>query len=286
MRVRGADDIFHVPQTRRELGFALMRAGAIAEGLDEMNAAVENRRRNRPGTRYLAVMLEGVAEAETERGHADAARAALDEADAIYAKVGIAEHTAPRNASVAARIHAALAEGHAENARPLLTRYFVEEAPPGGLSLTAIEFGLLAAEIELAAGRYAEAQTGARKVRDSIAGGTLAEYLKLSLARAEFIEGAALLRAGDAAAAIEPLTEAKHVQSELLLAPSPKLAETLAVRAQALASLGRIDEAAADAAAAHEIGNRNAELAKPYRVSIDLAQTAVRKPTHNEARAH
>jgi len=71
-----------------------------------------------------------------------------------------------------------------------------------------------------------------------------------------------------------------------LLAPSPKLAETLAVRAQALASLGRVDEAVADAAAAREIGNRNAELATPYRASIELAQTAARKPPHTEARAH
>ena len=285
IRVRGPDDSFHVPQTRRELGFALVRAGAIAEGLDEMNAALDNRRRNRPGTRYLAVMLDGIADAEAERGRTDAARAALDEADAIYTKVGVAEHTAPRNASVAARVHAELADGHADAARVLLARYFVEDAPSNGLSLTAIEFGLLTAEVDLAAARYDDARAGARKVRESIANSSIAGYLSLALARAQFIEGAALFRAGDATAAIDLLTSAKETRSDVLLPPSPKLAETLAVRAQALASLGRIDEAALDAAAARETGNRNAELARPYRASIELAEAAARKAPHAQARA-
>ncbi len=285
VRVRGADDSFHVPQTRRELGFALVRAGAVAEGLAEMNAALDNRRRNRPGTRYLAVMLDSVAEAEAERGRTDAARTALDEADAIYTKVGVAEHAAPRNANVAARIHAELADGHADNARGLLARYFVEDAPASGLSLTAIESGLLTADVDLAAGRHDEARAGARKVRESIANSAIAGYLGLALAHAQFIEGTASFRAGDATAAIDALTSAKEIRSDLLLAASPKLAETLAVRAQVLASLGRVDEAAADAAAAREIGNRNAELAKPYRASIELAQTAAREAPHAESRA-
>jgi serine/threonine-protein kinase len=285
IRIRGADDSFHVPQTRRELGFALERAGAIDEGLAEMNAALDNRRRNRPGTRYLAVMLDGVADAEVERGRTQAARAALDEADAIYAKVGIAEQTAPRNAGVAARVHAELADGHTDVARALLARYSVEDAPASGLSLTAIEFGLLSAEVDLAAGRYDEARVGARKVRDGITASDIAAYLNLPLARAESIEGAAALSAGDAAAALDPLTSAKAIRSELLFPQSPQLAEVLALRAQALASLGRADEAAVDAGAAREIGNRNAELAKPYRAAIELAQTAALKTPRAEARA-
>ena len=66
---------------------------------------------------------------------------------------------------------------------------------------------------------------------------------------------------------------------------SPKLAETLAMRARALALLGRVDEAALDAAAAREIGNRNAALARPYRASIELAEAAAHKAPHAEARA-
>jgi serine/threonine-protein kinase len=286
IRVRGADDSFHVPQTRRELGFALVRAGALGEGLDEMNRAVENRRRNRPGTRYLAVMLESVADAETEMGRNGAARAALDEADAIYAKVGVAENTAPRNASVAVRVRLDLADGRAPDARALLPRYFVEKARPGAISLTEIEFGLLSAEVDLAAGDYAAAQARARSVRESIAASGIAEYLKLMLARADFIDGTASFRSGDAAAAIDPLTRAKDIHGELLLPESPKLAETLAVRAECLAALGRTDEAAADATAASEIGNRNEELAKPYRASIERAENAVRQPpVRVEARA-
>jgi ribosomal small subunit protein bTHX len=88
------------------------------------------------------------------------------------------------------------------------------------------------------------------------------------------------------AAAIDPLTRAKDIRSDLLLPESPKLAETLAVRAECLAALGRTDEAVADATAASEIGNRNAELAKSYRTSIERAENAVRQPPIRvEARA-
>jgi eukaryotic-like serine/threonine-protein kinase len=285
IRIRGADDSFHVPQARRELGFSLMRAGALGEGLDEMNAALENRRRNRPGTRYLAIMLEGVADAEIERGRIGAARAALDEAAAIYAKVGVAERTSPYNASVAARIHAELADGRTTEASALLPRYFVEIAPPEGISLTETEYRLLSAEVALAAGDYAQASALARNVRESIAASGIGAYLKLPLARAELIDGVALLRSSDAPAALGPLTNARTIRGDLLLPQSPKLAEAVAARAECLARLGRMDEAATELAVARDIGSRQAELAKPYRASIALAETAVQEtPARAEAR--
>ena len=277
LKIRGPDDVFHTPQTLREHGYALARAGALREGLEEMNAAVENRRRNRPNTRYLAVMLEGVAEAMLEMGRTDAASALLDESAAIYAKVGVQPRTAAYNASVALRARVALAKSKPEAARALLADYFVEPAPAGAVSLTDIEHRLLSAEIDLASGALADAAQLAKDVHVMIRQSGVGDHLRLAFARADIIEGTALLRAGDAQGALEPLTEARAIRGESYLPESPKLAEAAALRAECLAMLGRTDEAASELATARAIRAAQPELATAYRASIELAEAALPK---------
>jgi serine/threonine-protein kinase len=208
-------------------------------------------------------------------GHTDAAETLLDETAAIYAKVGVAPRTAAYNAYLDLRVHAMLADRRPDDARALIADYFVETAPPNAISLTDIEHRLLTAEIDLAAGDFANAAERARGVGAAIRRSAIADYLALRLARADFVEGSARLRAGDAAAARAPLTEARELRARLLLPTSPKLAEAEAVRAECLARLGETADALAELAAARATERAQPELAASYHESIALADAAL-----------
>ena len=50
LALRGVDDGFHTPHVLYQNAVVLMRVGRIEDALDDVEAAIANRRRNRPGT--------------------------------------------------------------------------------------------------------------------------------------------------------------------------------------------------------------------------------------------
>ncbi len=266
--LRGPDDPFHVPQARREYGNALARAGRLAPGLADMQAAIDNRRLNRPGTHYLAVMLEGAAAAQIDMGELEQADALLTEASAIYDQVGVDATSQTRNTAVAAFVRLALAREQPDQARSWLDRHVVEPAAENGLSLTGIDHSLLTAEVALAAGDAATAAELAGDTRAAIDHSAIAGHLKPRLAWASLIEGTALLAQGDAGAALPVLQLARQTLSDVDLPESPKIAAADIALANGYLALGQRDQARALAAAASAIHDQHARLGDQYRAPL------------------
>ena len=84
-----------------------------------ISKAVNNRRANRPGTAYLAQMLEDQAEVLVELGRFDAAKQALVEAEAIREKV----HVTANEDYLRGRLRLALEERNLPEATALLEKY-------------------------------------------------------------------------------------------------------------------------------------------------------------------
>ncbi len=266
--LRGSDDPFHVPQTQREYGNALARAGRLEQGLADMRTAIENRRLNRPGTHYLAVMLEGAATALVEMGNMEEAEVLLTEAMAIYDQVGVDATAQTRNAGVAAFVRMAVARSQPDQAVVWLDRHVVEPATGNALSLTGIDHSLLAAEVALASGDAATAAKLAGDTRASIERSAIAGHLKPWLAWASLIEGTALLKQGDAGAAMPVLQLARQTYGEIDLPESPKIAAADIALANAHLALGQHDQARTLTAAASAIHARHARLGDQYRAPL------------------
>ena len=74
LELKGPDDAFFTPQILLMYGEALRDSGHLEEGLASISRAVENRRKNRPGTRYLGQMLISQASAFADLGEYEKAR--------------------------------------------------------------------------------------------------------------------------------------------------------------------------------------------------------------------
>ena len=128
-----------------EYGWALARIGRIEEGLDSIEAAVKNRRKNRPGTRFLAAMLEYQARVLIETGDYAGAASALDEASAILDKTH--DTSDWRRTDYRARLF--LAMGRIEDAAPLVK---AAEASAGASTIQSLRARALRVELSRAQG--------------------------------------------------------------------------------------------------------------------------------------
>jgi serine/threonine-protein kinase len=275
LEIRGPDDPFHTPQIMLDSGFAQARAGLIEQGLANIRLAVSNRRANRPGTIYLATMLDQASFALIEMGRFDEARANLDEADAIRLKSGAEAGTDPFRYNVENRVRMALAQGRTETARALLKDYHVDADESQGMSLSLVSRALLEAEVDLAAGQGASAMRLAQQVRARIASAGLAQYSVFQEMRADLIEGEALLQAARPAAA-EPLLRRTLAMREQLLAPSsPRIAEAQIALAQCERAVGGVGEAMRLEAAARAIHALHRELGPQYRGPLQRLERRV-----------
>jgi serine/threonine-protein kinase len=273
IKIRGLDDPFHTTQARFGRGYALARVGRLSEGLADMQAAIENRRVNRPGTNYLGVMLEQSAGALIEMGRVRQAQAQLDESAGIYRKVGVTPHSRVYNFLVVARIRLALSNGKATAAKSLLDDFFVDGEHFNGVSATEIDYWLLSGEVNLAAGETKAAMEYAQRVRSALEHADLTKYMKSSLTRADFTEGVATLKAGRAQDALPLLQRAVETRQEIFLPESPKIAEAQIALAECLAALGESAEAKGQLAAARAIMAAQNELAPAYRLALQTAGT-------------
>jgi eukaryotic-like serine/threonine-protein kinase len=265
LRIRGADDPFHTPVTQLEHGYALARMGLLEQGLADMQAAIANRRANRPGTIFLSTMLENAAWALIELCRWEQARAYLDEATAIKIDSGLAQRTVPHNFNTSTRIRLALAQGQVETARALIDEFVVDPDETLGISFTAVEQRLLTAETDLAAGDSDAAIGHAQHVRNKIETSGLAAYLPLQSFRADLVEGRAALQANRPALALPLLQRALDAGGKRLAASSPRIAEVEIALAECHLALGNVEQARSLAEAAASIQASHEDIGEHYR---------------------
>ncbi len=265
LQIRGADDPFHTPVTRLELGNAQARVGRLEEGLADMRVAIASQRANRPGSIFLATMLENEASALVDLGHLAEALVGLDAATSIKVNGGLPLHAAPYNFNTGTRIRLALANGHLDTAQTLLNELSVDPDESMGISFTGIQQLLFTAEVDLAAGRARSATEVAKRVRGKIETSGLSQYLSFYTMRADLIEGSAALLDNHPTAARPLLQRTLAVREKLLAPASPRIAEAQIALAECYLALGDVKQAQSLAVAATAIHTMHRELGEHYR---------------------
>ncbi|HXJ86163.1 MAG TPA: protein kinase [Candidatus Binatia bacterium] len=220
LRTHRDDDPFFAPQVYLEYGRSLAHAGRWEEGLTYVEKAVKNRRKNRPGTRYLAQMLYLQASILTDMGHYAEAGRLLDEADAIAKKVN---YPTPYIAADE-RARLLIATGRNGEADSALDTFHPMAPPAGALELDSLKLLVSRAETALARGDAESASRLAEEVTQELAASTARDYLKWLEARAVLVQGRADLQLGHPSNALPRLQRAIELRQSAVDATSPLLA--------------------------------------------------------------
>ena len=269
LKIRGPTDSFHTPQVLLEYGWALSRVGRIEEGLESIAAAVDNRRKNRPGTRFLAVMLEYQARVQIETGDYAGAGKALDEASAILARTG---DTADwRNTDYRARL--LLAMGRTDDAAPLVA---AAVAASGASPIRSLRARALETELALARRDSAGAVAIASAILQQVGASPARSYLKEWEATASLAEGQGYLLSRQAAKALPLLSRTAEVRSETLDPASPALADVRGALAECWAQLGDRARARASLDEALKIAASHPRLGIQHLGPLRDAETMIR----------
>jgi len=272
LKLRAADDSLHLPTALLECGYEQARFGLPEQGLQDMQTAIGIYRTYHPGAIYLAAMLVSAASASLEMGLYADAHKYLDEASSIRVQSGLTPRAPVFNFETGMRVRLSLAEGQIETAQSLVNGMYVDPEQVHGISFTASEQGLLAAETALAAGQGAPAVELARGVRDSIAKSGLGDYLAFYSIRADLIEGKAALQQRAAVSAL-PLLQRTLAMREQLLAPSSlRIAEAQIALAECHLALGREAEARSLADAATVTHATHRQIGEQYREPLRRLQ--------------
>ncbi len=279
MALLGPDDGFHTPQVLFQNGVVEIRAGKTEEGLADVQAAIDNRRRNRPGTMSLAYFLGVAAAAETEMGRIADADRDLKETRAILEKTGQKAPSSSFDAFVNPYVRWLLATERTDDALQSLGQLNVDAADRDGLDSDDIANELMRAEVASAVHREQEAIERARRVRENIQASTLAPYYQGYVSRANFIEGFARLRSGDSGGAIAPLENTLRERERDLDVNSVRIAEAQMALAEAYLAQHRDAEAQSLAGAAARILAGHVELRASYRQSLQQLLKRVSHPS-------
>ena len=260
LRTRGDADPFFAPQVFLEYGRSLSNAGRLEDGLAYVAKAVENRRRNRPGTRYLAQMLQHQALILLELGRYAEAQKLMDEADAISKKVN---YPTPYIAADE-RTHLLIATGRVNDADAALNAFHPSMPAPGAMALDALRVSASRAEIALARrdGDTA-AQLSAQVVRE-ISSSAQRDYLKALEARVALVEGRSDLLRLRPSEALPLLQRAVELRESMFDPISPALAAAQVALAECYLDLGESSRAEALATAARKALAAHRELSDQY----------------------
>lgn len=220
LRVKGSADPFYTPKTQHEYGWALANFGRLREGLGYLSDAIENRRKNRPGTVYLAQMLTRRASALIEWGDIAGAEASLKESAAIR------ERTKVPSDWVFVRTQARLLEagGHLPEAAAALDRFTVSKAHENS-TVDALRIEEAQVEAALDHGLYPQAAKQGERLLDRIVQGSDRAYLQNEEANVSFATGRAFLLEQDRDRALPLLRSAVSLRRKLLDPDSPRLGE-------------------------------------------------------------
>jgi tetratricopeptide (TPR) repeat protein len=253
LRTKGSDDPFFTPQMEMQYGNGLEAYGRLEDALAHMSKAVRNRRANRPGTVYLAGMLEDQAEVLTEMGRFSAAEAALDEEEAILKKV----NAKPNDAYFRPRVRLALEQNQFEEAQALADELSSSRDPGAKLSVGLIRSIYARAEIALAKQNTAAALSLSSELQKRLADSGMNGFLEIWRIRAQTWEARARLLQHRPDLAIPLLAEAADRQQAILDRNSPELATTEALLGEAYLVRG-------DRARAAELFKRSSSRLKAH----------------------
>ncbi|MEP7098420.1 MAG: protein kinase, partial [Dokdonella sp.] len=271
----GPNDGFHTPQVLFQKGGMLIRMGRIEDGLNDVQEAIANRRRNRPGTIPLAQFLEVAASAQIEIGNFGQAARSLDEAKAIREKAGQKAPSKQFDSDIVPRIRLALALGDDNHAAALLSQLSTTSVSIGQADLQEISDALLTARVHLAENRWAEAVSLAGMVRKRMETSALAPYGQSFVATANFIAGHAQLHLGDAKSAIPLLQSALAARRKALDPHSPDIEEVLIALAQGLLAEGDVASARVLAVEATAIEAAHKDLGPQYRQPLQQLELSL-----------
>ena len=264
----GPDDGFHTPQVLYQNATLLIRDGRLEEGLADVEIAIENRRRNRPGTIALAQFLAVAGSAEIEMGRFAEANRDLEETKTILEKTGQKSPSMLFDGYVSPRIRLALATGQLEEAARLAPQLYTDTFGNDALDLEEIYNELIDAEIEVATHRELNAIQRASAVRKKIENSALAIYYQPLVSRAGFIEAIALLHNGDVDSAIPLIEGALQERERNLDEKSPKIAEAQIALAECYVAKNDFTKAKTLADSASVILAAHTEIGSHYRQSL------------------
>jgi serine/threonine-protein kinase len=229
LRVQGPDDPFYTPQMQLQLGMALEARDRPEEALREISAAVKNRQEHRPGTVYLAQMMEDEALVLIELGRLPEAERELSSAEQIRRKVNsklTANFAIPR-------VQLELVRHHTGEALSLVERYYGPVNAEGQRSHDAMRNLLFRAEIAAQNRDGRSVASLMKQLQARLAAEQHVKYLRTWLAKSLFYEGVGRIQQGDFQGAVPVLQKAVDERTALLDRNSPELAITEAMLGQA-----------------------------------------------------
>jgi serine/threonine protein kinase len=233
-RTHRTGDSFFAPQVYLVYGFTLANSGRPEDGLPYIMKAVENRRKNRPGTRYLGQMLEQQASVLIDLGRYREAQRAIDEADLIAKDVKIS----PTYLEAKDRARLLIAAGHASDADAALDAFHPPAPIAGTLSLDALRLLISRAEVALARNDGQAAQRLASQVNQDLSSSTIRIYSRALEASAALAEGRAYLMLSHPSNALPLLQRAVDLREGFLDPASPSLADARLALASCELDLG------------------------------------------------
>ncbi len=275
LKTKGASDPFYTPQMLLQYGMALQAYGRPEEALDYVTQAVENRRRNRPGTRYLGQMLEDQAQILLDLGRHQKVAQLLAEAAEIKKKVG----GKVDSNYVTPQIGLDLALGKPQEAADLIEHHYgpVPESVAVSLDLLRNLDARATVALDTRDGKTAVAMT--ERTFATIASSRLQPYLKARQASAMLDAGQGYLLEHDAAKALHLLQGAVKASNELFDPNSPRIAAAAATLGICYLELGDRANAKAQLANAQSILQTHKELAELYlQPARELAQRLAARP--------
>ncbi len=284
LKLVGPDDPFHTPEVLGYNGTWQSDVGDVTEGLADLQASVAIRRRVNGDTLSVANVLRAIAADQIELGRYADARRVIDEAAGIAEAKGSKRGTPGFNGITSVRVRLAEAEGRMDDARQLLGDLAPSSADAKSAAGVRVTQWLLEAEIAMEAANVAsEVESLLAKARAEIETSGLVVNRKLFLSSADLIEGESRLKRHDASAALPLLQRALTVREELLVTPSPRLAEAQSLLALCYLDTGQSAAARELATSAAAIEAHYVQLSERYRRPLEELQGRLQVPTKSTA---
>jgi tetratricopeptide (TPR) repeat protein len=242
--------------------------GRLEDGLAYVEKAAENRRKNRPGTRYLAQMLQLQASILVDLGRYPEAKRLMDESAEIAQKTKFPT----QYLAVDERARLLIATGHASDADPVLQPFHSATPLPGALDIDSLLIENLRSEIALARGDPETAGRLAGHVVQVLSASSARDYMKSLDARASLVQGRSYLQLGRPTEALPLLQRSVELRQSAVEPVSPLLASAQIALAECYLSVGNRDQAQAMALTAKNSLGTHQQLSNLYTHPLEELQ--------------
>lgn len=260
LKIKGPNDPFYTPQMFLQYGETLAFSGQQDKGLSYISRAIQNRRRNRPGTRYLAQMLDSQALLLSNLGENEAAQQSLNEATAISRAVGFNRG----KDFLAAQIILALNSNNPAAAMALVESGFGPLHPNDALTKDLLKNLYWRSDLALLNNDPLTAAALATRGLNLVKSSGSREYLKTWEGRYSLLQGNAYLLTRDPARALPVLQHAMQLQTEIYDPASLDIAVGEAALASCYLDLGNRIKSAQLSAQAEAIRRMHKRIAERY----------------------